>query len=324
LVSFNAESNSSSSIQFNPPAKTVHLFSAFGQDEVTLVKERLRLILGVKLEHNYLSGFELQPSARLSWTPSRRQTIWAAVSRAVRTPARSQQDVRANSQAFSGPGGIPIIAAGFGSPNPASEVLNAYELGYRAQPHRRLSLDLASFYNVYDHLSSLEPGAPFFETDPLPVHLVMPIYYSNLLRGETYGLEAAVNLDLSHRWKLRGSYSFLRVQLHRDDASIDFRSEGTEGNTPRHQFQLHSYLNLWRSVDLDSALYQVSSLRSQQVPSYTRVDARLGWRLRENLEVSGAVQNLLNNRHAEYNAADSFVVPSQVRRSVYGKMTFKF
>jgi len=250
--------------------------------------------------------------------------VWAAVSRAVRTPSRTQQDVRANSQAFPGPGGIPIIAAGFGSPNPESEVLHAYELGYRAQPHRRLSLDLATFYNVYDRLTSFEPGLPFFETDPLPAHMVVPVYFGNLLRGETYGLEAAVNLDLSHRWKLRGSYSFLRVQLHRDDASIDFRSEVTEGNTPRHQFQLHSYLNLWRSFDLDTALYHVSSLRSQPVPSYTRVDARLGWRLRDNLEASGGVQNLLNNRHLEYDAPDSFVVPSQVKRSVYGKMTFRF
>ena len=324
LVSFHAESNSSSSIQFNPPAKTVHLFSGFVQDEVTLVKDRLQLILGVKLEHNYLSGFELQPSARLSWTPSRRQTVWAAVSRAVRTPSRTQQDVRANGRAFPGPGGMPIIAAGFGSPNPESEILHAYELGYRAQPHRRLSLDLATFYNVYDRLTSFEPGLPFFETDPLPAHMVVPVYYSNLLRGETYGLEAAVNLDLSHRWKVRGSYSFLRVQLHRNDASTDFLTEGTEGDTPRHQLQLHSYLNLWRNFDSDIALYHVSSLRNQPVPSYTRIDARLGWHLRENVEVSGGVQNLLENRHAEYNANDSFVLPSQVRRSVYGKMTFRF
>ena len=156
-----AESNSSSPIQFNPQAKTVQLFSGFAQDEITLVKERLRLILGVKLEHNYLSGFEAQPSVRLSWTPSRRQTAWAAVSRAVRTPARSQQDIRVNFQAFPGPGGMPIIVAVFGSTNPNSEVLHAYELGYRAQPHRKLSLDVATFYNVYDRLTSLSLACHF-------------------------------------------------------------------------------------------------------------------------------------------------------------------
>lgn len=324
LVSQHAESNSSSPIQFNPPAKTGQLFSAFAQDEITLVKERLRLILGVKLEHNYLSGFEAQPSVRLSWTPSRTQTAWAAVSRAVRTPARSQQDIRINYQAFPGPGGLPVIISVFGSPNPKSEVLRAYELGYRVQPHHKLSLDIATFYNVYDRLTSFEAGAPIFETDPLPLHLTIPFHYGNLLRGETYGLETAVNLDLSRRWKLRGSYTFLRVQLRPNVTSTDTVSEAAEGDNPRHQFQMHSHLNLWHNFDLDTALFYVASLRGQQVPSYTRIDQRLGWHLRENIEVSGGVQNLLDNRHLEFNGVDITVLPSQVRRSVYGKMTWRF
>jgi iron complex outermembrane receptor protein len=324
LVSHHAESNSNSPIQFDPEAKTGQLFSGFAQDEITLVKDRLRLILGIKLEHNYLSGFEAQPSVRLSWTPSRRQTAWAAVSRAVRTPARSQQDIRVNFQAFPGPGGLPIIVAVLGSTSPDSEILNAYELGYRAQPHRKLSLDITTFYNVYHRLTSFEPGLPFFETDPLPPHLVSPIFYDNLLQGETYGLEAAINLDITRRWKLHGSYSFLRVQLHRLGTSQDPASEAAEGDNPRHQFQLHSYLNLWRNFDLDTALYHVSRLGGQPVPGYTRIDSRIGWHIRENIEVSGGVQNLLDNRHLEFNGADVLVLPSQVRRSVYGKLTWRF
>ena len=279
LISHRSESNSSSPVQFNRRAETAQLFSGFVQDEITLVKDRVRLIVGVKLEHNYLSGFEAQPSARLSWTPGRNQTAWLAVSRAVRTPSRSQEDIRANYQALPGPGGMPIIIAVFGSPNPQSEVLNAFEFGYRVQPHRRLSIDVATFYNVYDRLTSFEPGVPFFETDPMPAHLVVPNYYSNLLSGETYGLEAAVNLELTRRWKLNGSYSFLRMQLHRDATSSDYISETAEGDSPQHQFQLHSYVNLWRNFELDTALYRVSSLKRQGVPGYTRIDARIGWRI---------------------------------------------
>jgi iron complex outermembrane receptor protein len=249
--------------------------------------------------------------------------VWAAASRAVRTPARVEQDIDVNVQAFPGPGGIPLIVKAFGNPSPKSEVLRAYEVGYRAQPHRKLSLDVATFYNFYDRLTTHELGAPFFEADPLP-HVVIPSYFGNLLRGETYGLEAAVNLDLSHRWKLRGSYSFLRVQLHRDPTSSDPVSENAEGDNPRHQFQLHSYLNLWRNLNLDTAVYRVSSLRSRQVPGYIRVDAKFGWRLRESLEVSGGVQNLLDRRHLEFNGIDSLVLPSQVRRSVFGKLTWRF
>ncbi len=323
VIAQHADSNSRSSIQFNPPARTEQLFSGFAQDEIILVKDHLRLILGVKVEHNYLTGFEAQPAARMSWTPSRRQTVWAAVSRAVRTPARSQQDIRVNLEAFPGPGGLPIIATVFGTASPESEVLHAYELGYRVQPHNRFSIDVATFYNNYKELTSYEPGLPFFENDPLP-HLVAPFYYGNLMRGETYGLEAVANFEVNRRWKLRGIYSFLRVQLHPDATSVDKTSEVTEGASPRHQFQLHSSLKLWRNFDLDTALYRVSSLRSQQVPGYTRIDTRLAWRLRDNLEISGGVQNLLNSRHLEFNGFDIATLPSQVRRSAYGKMIFRF
>jgi iron complex outermembrane receptor protein len=75
---------------------------------------------------------------------------------------------------------------------------------------------------------------------------------------------------------------------------------------------------------LDTALYHISRLAGQQVPGYTRIDSRIGWHIRENLEVSGGVQNLLDNRHLEFNGVDVLVLSSQVRRSVYGKLTWRF
>jgi iron complex outermembrane receptor protein len=323
-VSHNEKGDITSPIQFMPWAKGVNLFSGFAQNEMIVVKDRLRLIMGVKLEHNYLSGFEAQPSARLSWTPSSRQTVWAAGSRAVRTPSRSEQDIRVNFQAFPGPGGLPVIAGVFGGKDPKSEVLHAYEIGYRAQPHRKFSLDVATFYNVYGRLTSFEPGVPFFEADsPMP-HLVVPSYYGNLMRAETYGVETAANFDVSRRVRLRGSYSFLREHLHTDAASMDTASEVTEGGNPRHQFQLHSYLKLSRNFDLDTSLYRVSSLRAQQVPGYTRIDSAVSWRMGESVEASGGVQNILDKQHAEFRGVDTLVSPSQVRRSIYARLIFKF
>ena len=245
LIAHQSEINSNNPVQFNPAAKTFQLFSGFAQDEITLVKDRLRLVLGAKLEHNAFSGFEAQPSARLSWTPSARQTVWAAVSRAVRTPSRTQQDLRANFQAFPAPDGTLNLVTAFGGPQAQSEVLRAYELGYRAQPVRRLSLDVAAFYNVYKRLTSFEPGLPFFRNQPAADAILSSRSTTpNLLRGETYGAEASVNFDINSRWKLQGSYSFLRMQLHLDPASRDPTPEEAEGDNPRHQFQLHSYFKL--------------------------------------------------------------------------------
>jgi iron complex outermembrane receptor protein len=114
------------------------------------------------------------------------------------------------------------------------------------------------------------------------------------------------------------------MQLHRDAASQDDGAEGAEGDSPRHQFQLHSYLKLPRNFELDAALYRVSRLSIQQVPGYTRIDARFGWRVREGLELSVGWQNMLDHQHPEFNGIDAGVMTSQAKRGVYGKMTWRF
>jgi iron complex outermembrane receptor protein len=154
-------------------------------------------------------------------------------------------------------------------------------------------------------------------------HLVTPIYFDNLSRGETYGFEAATNIDINRLWKLKASYSFLRVHLHADLASQDLTPDLAEGDSPRDQVQLHSYFKLARNLELDTAAYYVSPLAGLKVPGYTRIDARLGWRVSEGIEVSGGLQNLLDKQHPEFSGRDA-IVASQVRRSVYGKMIFRF
>jgi outer membrane receptor protein involved in Fe transport len=56
-----------------------------------------------------------------------------------------------------------------------------------------------------------------------------------------------------------------------------------------------------------------------------RLDARLGWRPSEQLELSVGVQNLLEPRHPEFYMPDALVVPgNQVGRSAYGKIAWRF
>jgi len=186
---------------------------------VILVKDRLRLTLGAKLEHNDFSGFELQPNIRILWTPQNHQTFWGSVSRAVKAASRSDEDLRVNIAAFPGPRGMPAVLAIFGNPDLKSERLTAYELGYRAQAGKRFSLDVATFYNVYDRLTKTETGTPFLETDPLPAHMVIPLIFKNLMRGETYGAETSLNVNVARQWRLAGSYSFIKLNMHLDPLS---------------------------------------------------------------------------------------------------------
>jgi len=329
FVKHETDSSSVTAVQYNPKGESSRLLSVFAQDEITLVKDRLRVVLGTKLEHfkeaeQSESTFAAQPSVRLSWTPQERQTVWGAISRSIRTRARNDTDLRVNLAAFPGPNGTPNILALFGNDNFKSETVLACEAGYRIQPNSKLSLDIATFYNFYDRLKTLEPGIPFFEPDPQPAHVVIPLVFSNLMRGDSYGAETSLNLNVTGGWRLAGSYSFLRMQLHRYSQSRDTLAEAAEGSNPQHQFQLHSYLRLPRNFELDASLYHVSRLVSAQVPRYTRLDVRLGWQIVEGLEISVAGQNLLDGRHQEFGGNGVGVLASQVKRSAYGSFTWRF
>src|SRR5690606_6152658 len=83
-----------------PAEQRKRLFSAFVQDRIALIEDKLMLTLGTKLEHNDFTGVEIQPSIRLAWTPNEKHTAWAAVSRAVRTPSLIEQGGRLANQAF--------------------------------------------------------------------------------------------------------------------------------------------------------------------------------------------------------------------------------
>lgn len=319
-VSDRTDSTNSTPMRYNPANRTVQVFSAFAQDEVVLVKDRLRLTLGAKLERNDFSGFELQPNIRILWTPRSNQTAWGSVSRAVKAASRSDEDLRVNIAAFPGPRGMPVVLAIFGNPDLKSERVTAYELGYRAQAGKRFSLDVATFYNVYDRLTKTEAGQPFLETDPLPAHLVSPLIFKNTMRGETYGAETSVNVNVARQWRLAGSYSFIKLNMHLDPLSRANGAEEVERSSPEHQFQFHSYVKLPRNLEFDASVYHVSS--SLKVPRCTRVDLRFGWRFSENVEFSFAGQNLLDARHAEYGGVDA--ASRVVSRSASGKLTWRF
>jgi iron complex outermembrane receptor protein len=310
---------------FNPASQGLQLFTSFVQDEIALKPDRLFLTIGAKLEHNDFSGFEFQPSARMAWSLSKKYMLWAAYSRARRTPAPTDRGINFSLAAFPGPGGLPILLTVLGSPNTVSANLDAFEAGYRAQLRANLSLDLSTFYNQYGDLTTFEPGSPFVELNPLPPHLNVPIVFANQMHGETHGLEMTVNWKITDRWTLTPGYAFERIHLRTNPASQDTTSVSTgEGNSPHIQAQLRSNLVLPRRLEWNTSAYFVGRLPAQQVPSYTRLDTGMTWRASEHLAVSLVGQNLLKDRHLEAHSADQTEFSSLIKRSVYAKLTWQF
>jgi iron complex outermembrane recepter protein len=312
---------------FSPPNASLQLFTFFGQDTIALKADRLFLTFGSKVENSYFTDYGLEPSVRLAWTPSSRATIWSAVSRAERSPARRDIQLVAPLAVFPDPNGssTPVEVILSGNPNFLSEHVLAYEAGFRAQPNARVSIDVSAFFNKYDHLQSLEPGSEFLQSSPAPARFVMPIMFGNLLYGTTEGGEIFGTLKLTDRWTLSPGYAFLEMHLHAKPYSQDTTSVAEyQGSSPQHQAQLRSHVELFRSLSWDLNAYFVGALPVQGVASYTRLDTQLRWKLGERGELAIVGQNLLQDHQIESNDQLTLVNSSLIKRTAYAKLTWWF
>jgi len=298
-------------ITMDPERLDQDLVSAFVQDEIQLLPDRLFLIVGSKFEHNDFTGLEVQPSIRMMWTPEKRHSIWGAISRAMRMPSRLEHDVRAISPFEPQPIGT------LGNNNLDSEELTAYELGYRVQPRSNLLLDTAVFYYDYDKLIGLKSGETFPINGIFPTD-VIPVLYDNNLEGEAYGLEVTADWKVIRQWRLMASYGYLYTKISGDDIELAEISESFNPKTnPRNQFSVRSLFDITKQIDFDLWLRYVGSLREINVSAYTTIDARLAWRPMENLELSVVGQNLFEEGHSEFSTL-------KVERSIYGKVVWSF
>src|SRR6185437_8254327 len=194
---------------------------------------------------------------------------------------------------------------------------NGYELGYRRVLCKTIYVDVAGFYNHYHNLFSEDlAGPPFLESDPPPEHLLLPAQFRNGLLGNTKGVEIAPEWRPASFWRLRGSYSYLHMDLARSPHSGDV---GTApiivGSSPQHQVMVGSSFDISKKLQLDLDYGYVGALPGQMVPAYSTADARLGWRFSPEFELSFVGRNLLQPSHAEYGSDPGGLVA--IRRSAY-------
>jgi iron complex outermembrane receptor protein len=306
-------------ILFTPSHLTDKLYTGFVQDEIPIVGDRFYITIGSKFLHNIYTGFEIQPSARLLWTPTGRQTIWASFTRAVRTPSRIEEDDLLSGLLSTSP--LTFIRL-MGDRNFTSEHLLSYEAGYRTLLTPTFHLDVATFYNNFDHLLSIEPGTPFSETSPSPTHLVVPLFFRNGVLGSTYGFEIAPDWRPVEWWRLGGSYSFLHMDIAKSAGSLDSSTPiSIEGSSPQHQVVIQSFLELPKKFEFGQTYRYVSALPTERVRSYSTADVRLGWLPTRSFEFSVVGQNLFQPHHAESSGDPGPLV--EIRRGVYAKITWR-
>lgn len=295
---------------FSPQERTLHLFQAFVQDTFAVIPDKLWLTGGIKGEHNSYTAFEFQPTARMLWQPAPDHSIWASYSRAVRIPSRVESDIMLQSWVVPNT----FLARIHSDSTSQSEVMNAYELGYRTQIHPRLFLDIATFYNHYHGLRNSRFGSAYMENG----RLILPIYFDDQASANTYGGELAATATLTEWWEWYTAYSLFHMQLESHQDPINAIST-SEGKSPKHQIFMQSRMDLPGSLELDTSLRYVDHLNALGAGAYWEMDMRLGWQMTPNVEVSLIGQNLFHNYHREFSSSGA-----AFERAFFAKAVLQF
>lgn len=289
---------------FLPAKKDLSRFNAFIQDEFLFFSRRLKITLGSKLEHEEYSGFNLQPSGRIAWSPDDRQTLWGALSRVVRTPSRIDKEFFAPTPPYAAP-----TLHYAGGPDFGSETLLAYELGYRLQPVQQIALSLAAFYHQYDGLRSLEFADPS----------TLSLEFRNGLEADSRGVELSGSFQATPQWKLRGGYTYLESDVWQKQGHTDVTLPHGQWNDPAHQASLQSMLDLPAGFELNLAGYYVGSLPDPHVQPRLNYSAGIVWRHR-GLEVSVYGRDLADDQDPEFGSGPK---REEIPRSISGKLAWR-
>jgi iron complex outermembrane receptor protein len=307
-------SNPNFTVSLTPPDSVIQWASVFAQDTVTLEEDYCYFTLGVRLEYNTFGKFQPEPTARILFLPSERQSVWAAVSRAARNPCLF--DVHIDARKPVGVG-VPVFVNLLGDSDFEAENLVAYEIGYRAAPTDDFSWDISGFINDYNKVRGFDaPGPPVVD----PPLTFLPVNLANNIQARSYGFEATMTFQLNDWWRLLGSYSLFEVNAKGPQPGAG----QIEGSSPNNMIYLRSSWDLTQNVQFDMIGRYVDQLAALDVPHYIEMDLRLGWQVTDRLEASFVGQNLLQGHHFEFIDQLSLQPPTQMPRSWYGMISWTY
>lgn len=290
--------DNSATVAFLPARTTQQWASLFAQDEVELGQDWY-LTLGSRFEYNEYTGTEWLPSARLSWRLSAQHALWAAASRTVRAPSRLDVDTYL-------PGRAPFLLRG--GARVRGEVAQVFELGYRGNPVAPLSYSVTLFHHDYDYLRTTETNPAGFIT------------FDSLMEGRASGIEAWGGWQAAERWRLSAGWTAMHQKLRLKPGSSDINATRVAARDPAHTLQLRSVYGIDDRRDVEFTLRKVAGKSFPDVPSYTALDARFGWRMRPGLELSVTGENLTGG-HGEYGTV---VYRAEIERRLGVKLMWEY
>jgi iron complex outermembrane receptor protein len=287
---------------FEPERRNLTQGDGFIQDTLAW-GPNLNLTAGLKWEDDAYWGWTPLPDGRLSWQFNPQAALWAAASKAIRSPTPFDDDVVEKQ-------GANVFLTGNRLFRP--EQVTAYETGARLDISPALSASLAAFYNDYNDLRTIEPSAT--ETG-------IPLFWGNLMKGDTYGVEGWATWQVTDWWRLSPGFTAMREQLTFKPGASGILGVAEATDDPSSHADVTSSMQLQHAVALDATLRYVGALPNPALPHYVELNGRLGWRATDSVDLSINGLNLLHARHYEF---PSSVGGEAIGRSVMAEARWKF
>lgn len=278
------------------PNFTEQRANVFAQDTFQIVPDKFTVTAGGKVEYNTITSFEFEPNVRLMFKPADNQTVWAAVSRSVLVPT-----LKAGHNGYLQPDNIGALNTfDYGNPKIESAPVWTYEVGYRIQPVKRVSVDLAAFFSRYSKLQNqVQTGTVYT--------------WENSFDAQTYGGEGSVTVQPLDALRLTGFYSYMKIVEWGAVPDTDVLH-----GSPEQQVGLRVAYDFTKQASLDGDMRYVDQVAGAQ--GYVTGDLQLSYRPTDKIEVALEGQNLFQPQQIEL-AAGTF---GESPRGVFGKVTFKF
>lgn len=311
-----------SGLLFVPERAVTHLTTAFLHDAIA-IGSRVTLTLGSQLQYDSRAGGGVQPTARVLWKAGAGQQLWAAASRALRTPSLWELGARTNLPATSSGTGLPTVVTILGNPEARTETFADVEAGYRAEVGHVATIDITAFEGRYQHLISREIIGTELETSGTP-HVRITALTGNELSADTRGVELAAQWAVLPAWRLQGTFTGFRLSAKPSAFSRDPAAAGTDGNAPRQQWQLASTWSPVPRLTLYAALFYVGALRQLQIDSHSRTDVTVEWRVNSRLAATAVGRNLFEQHLPEYGGALALAQATHLPRTVGVRLRWTF
>ena len=244
------------------------------------LNEQFILTLGGRLEHYSMLDYLGLGRGSIIYNPSQRQSLRFTISSGYFIPSLFQHTNHGEAYPF---------AVGNSSLN--EEKIITFELAYFNQITDRLKLNAATFYNEYSDLIDNTQSGPM----------------ENTADASQYGGE--LELDFLFTNELTGFVNYSYQKIRRDDfIGLEMDPEHKVNCGLRFKSEKWSLSTAFHYVDTYYELYLTSNpvfgrvgTKPARVDAYTTFEARVGYNISDNIELSVAAYNMFNDKHYESN-----------------------